>query len=355
MTASDPADPNDHLPFGRYKSFPEFIYGITREIWEDRGLGSKIREYYSPDVVVRTCAGITVGNEPVTVHTIEALHQFPDRQLIGEDIIWASTAGSGFLSSHRLTSVMTHTADGMLGVARRNPIRIRAIADCWVQDQQVKEEWLVRDEAAFARCLGLETRELARQILDRQIRLGVETTFFSPALDRPSRYRPVIAQDADVQRYCEALAAIWNGRHTSVIRHLYFSGVALHGPGAESFHGHAEIDRLVLSYLGAFPDLEFRIESATVNREAEMPVRIAVRWSLTGRHTGFGRFGEPSGAQIYTMGISHAHMTAGQIRQEWMVCDEVSIWKQILVHRGVPATTSPAAASGGSHMNHVEK
>ena len=27
---------------GRYPDVPAFIYGITREIWEDRGIGGKL-------------------------------------------------------------------------------------------------------------------------------------------------------------------------------------------------------------------------------------------------------------------------------------------------------------------------
>ena len=30
---------------GTYSSVPDFIYGITREIWEDRGIGGKLDQY----------------------------------------------------------------------------------------------------------------------------------------------------------------------------------------------------------------------------------------------------------------------------------------------------------------------
>lgn len=46
----------------------------------------------------------------------------------------------------------------------------------------------------------------------------------------------------------------------------------------------------------------------------------------------FGHFGEPTGAPVHVMGISHAHVTAGQVHMEWIVTDEVSIWKQIFAH-----------------------
>ncbi|MEL7161877.1 MAG: nuclear transport factor 2 family protein, partial [Bacteroidota bacterium] len=39
-----------------------------------------------------------------------------------------------------------------------------------------------------------------------------------------------------------------------------------------------------------------------------MPPRAAVRWSLWGKHDGWGRFGTPTGAEVYVLGISHAEL-----------------------------------------------
>jgi hypothetical protein len=69
-----------------------------------------------------------------------------------------------------------------------------------------------------------------------------------------------------------------------------------------------------------------------VNRDPEQPVRVAVRWSLTGTHCGFGHFGEPTGAPVFVMGMSHANLTKDKVMTEFFVTDEVSIWKQIFAH-----------------------
>lgn len=320
------------INLGSYKSVPDFVYGMTREIWEDRGIGGKLQQYYARDVLVRAATGLTVGNAGVTAQTLQTLHQFPDRQLVGEDVIWTPYPDASFLSSHRLTSVMRHTGDGIYGRAEGRMVRTRIIADCWIRDRQVKEEWLVRDQAAFARCLGLEPRALAREMADRDIRNGADIAYFTPARDKPGRYKAVIEDDPAVAAYCAGFRRIWQDKEPGAIRDLYYHGAALHAPGGDVLYGHADIDRFTLGYLGSFPDAALRIDSATVNREPECPVRLAVRWSLTGTHGGFGHFGEPTGAPVYVMGISHACLTAGQVRMEWMVTDEVSIWKQIYAH-----------------------
>lgn len=317
---------------GSYKDVPDFIYGITREIWEDRGIGSKLQKYYAPDILLRAATGFTDSNHGVTAQTLQTLHQFPDRQLVGEDVIWTPYQDGTFLSSHRLTSVMRHTGDGVLGRAQGRMVRSRIIADCWVRDQVVVEEWLVRDQGAFARCLGTDAKTLARDMADRDLRNGVPVSFFVPAHDKPSRYKPTMQDDEAVHSYLRGMKRLWQDKETAVIRDMYFQGAAFHAPGGDVLYGHADIDTFALGYLASFPDAVLKIESARVNRDSEQPVRVAVRWSLTGTHSGFGHFGEPTGATVYVMGMTHANMTGSKVMTEYFVTDEVSIWKQIFAH-----------------------
>ena len=65
-----------------------------------------------------------------------------------------------------------------------------------------------------------------------------------------------------------------------------------------------------------------------------MPPRAALRWSLTGKHDGWGMFGKPTGAEVHIMGMSHAEFGPWGLRREWVTFDEVSIWKQVLLHTG---------------------
>ncbi|WP_250493158.1 ester cyclase [Caballeronia sp. GAWG1-1] len=320
------------MDLGSYRNVPDFIYGITREIWEDRGIGGKLQQYYAPDILLRAATGFTGSNEGVTAQTLQTLHQFPDRQLVGEDVIWTPYADGTFLSSHRLTSVMRHTGDGILGAAKGRMVRSRIIADCWVRDQVVVEEWLVRDQAAFARCLGTDARTLAREMTDRELRQGKPISFFVPAHDKPSRYQPTMQDDEAANAYVRGMKRLWHDKETAAIRDMYFHGAAFHAPGGDVLYGHCDIDTFALGYLASFPDAVLKIESARVNREPEQPVRVAVRWSLTGTHSGFGHFGEPTGAPVYIMGMSHANMTGGKVMTDFFVTDEVSIWKQIFAH-----------------------
>ncbi len=319
---------------GQYRDVPDFIYGITREIWEDRGIGGKLDRYYGATCLVRAATGLAADNKDVTAQTLATLHQFPDRQLIGEDVIWTGYEDGSFLSSHRLISVMRHTGDGSYGRATNRLIKTRIIADCWVVNQVVTEEWLVRDQAAFARCLGLEPQALARQMMEDDLRTKGRVSYFLPEHDRQGVYQPTIQAGREVEIYADGYRRLWGDKDAAIIKQLYFHGAAVEAPGGESYHGHSDIDRFYLGYLAAFPDARFTVESATINRDPGQPVRVALRWSVRGTHTGFGQFGPPTGAPVYIMGISHAYIVDGRITLEWITIDEVVVWKQILAHAG---------------------
>ena len=317
---------------GHYQDVPDFIYGITREIWEDRGIGGKLDRYYAPDILLRAATGLTTSNAGVTAQTLQTLHQFPDRQLVGEDVIWTGAQDGSFLSSHRLVSVMRHSGDGSYGPATQRTVRSRIIADCWVVDTVVTEEWLVRDQAGFARCLGTEPKTLARQMVDHELRTSGAVEFFTPERDRPGRYRPDIQAGDDVERYIAGYRRLWQAKETAAVRDLYFHGANLFAPGGDTYCGHGDIDRFYLGYLASFPDAQLTIESAILSPDPDQPARVALRWGLVGTHSGFGHFGPPTGAPVYVMGMSHAHLVRGQVRFEWILTDEVSIWKQIIAH-----------------------
>lgn len=315
-----------------YPDVPSFIYGCTREIWEERGVRAKLARYYAADCLVRAPSGLTTSMKGVAADTLQTLHQFPDRELVGEDVIWDDRGDGSFLSSHRLLSVMRHGGDGSFGPATGALVKSRIIADCWVRDGVITEEWLVRDGAAFARSLGMAPRDLAARMCDQDRAAGRPVGFFTPADDRAGAFHPQIADDPAADLVAAAYAAIWGEKTPAAIRDFYFPGVAVALPGGVDANGTSELDRFVVGLLASMPDAALTIHSSIVNREPERPVRVALRWSLDGAHTGWGRFGAPTGAPLHVMGLSHFHVSPGRIVAEWFSIDEVSIWKQILAH-----------------------
>ena len=113
----------------KFKDFPDYIVGITKEIWEDRGIAT-LHRYYSDDIVVRSPGSVVLGNQSVIAATMATLAEFPDRQLFGEDVIWSGDPDAGMLSSHRILSTATHDGGGVYGPASGRKLSYRILADC---------------------------------------------------------------------------------------------------------------------------------------------------------------------------------------------------------------------------------
>ena len=148
----------------KYKDFPDYILKITKQIWEGKDVNS-ISDFYSDNIPVRSPFGVTYGNKPVIDATFATLKEFPDRQLLGEDVIWNGNDENGYHSSHRILSKGTHLGDGAYGKPTGKSIYYRVIADCACKNNQVYDEWIVRDQGAMVRQIGLLQKNLLKKLL----------------------------------------------------------------------------------------------------------------------------------------------------------------------------------------------
>ena len=307
-----------------FRDLPHFIYAITAKIWEGRQVHA-IRDYYTKDCPLRSPGGLCLGSEGVVAATKATLAEFPDRRLLGEDVVWCGDDQNGYLSSHRILSTATHAGNGLYGLATNKKVCYRVIADCWCKANQVHEEWLVRDQGAIARQLDMSVRQLAQQ----QVDAGLDI-WFTPAVDVPSAYKPVLATDEDAVRYVELWNAIWCDANLAVIPANYHHAVSLAGPSGMNWVGHEGIYRFHLGYLASIAEPKLKVLDLTAT-DGPGGKTIAMRWEITGNCSGLGVFhGGLREAEMYVMGISHARYVGGKIEAEWVVVDEVSVWKQVL-------------------------
>lgn len=316
----------------KFRDFPDYIIGITKEIWEDRGIAT-LHRYYAPQVVVRSPASVVVGNQGVIAATMATLAEFPDRTLLGEDVIWSGTPEEGMLSSHRLLSTATHLGDGAYGKATGHKLTYRIIADCHAIANQIDDEWLIRDQGAIVRQMGWDPRDFARDQIAREG--GPEACMkpLSPATDRPGPYTGRGNANEWGARLACTLTRIM-GADMAAIGQVYDRAAQLEYPGGVTGHGHGAADRFWMSLRAAFPDADFAIHHVIGRDDPQMPPRAAVRWSLHGKHSGWGRFGAPTGAEVYVLGITHAEFGLWGLRRDYTLFDETAIWKQILLATG---------------------
>ncbi|MCW8333312.1 ester cyclase [Vibrio sp. SCSIO 43135] len=316
----------------KWRDFPDYIIGITKEIWEDRGLHT-LEHYYSPDIVVRTPLSIAQGNEGVISATMATLAEFPDRTLFGEDVIWSGSPEQGMLSSHRIISTATHSIDGFYGKATNTKLRFRIIADCHAINNQINDEWLIRDQADIAKQLGMTSEQFARNQIEFEG--GVENSKFpfTPECDVQGPYLGVGNDDEYGQRYESILNSIMNAEF-SVIPKEYDRACIGEYAGGRTALSHHEIDHFWISLRSSFPNAKFTVHHRIGRDDPMMSPRAAIRWSLQGKHEGYGAFGQPTGKEVHIMGISHAEFGPWGLRREFTLIDETAIWKQILLQKG---------------------
>ena len=321
----------------KFSTFPDYIIGVTKEIWEDRGI-TTLHHYYAKDIVVRSPASVVVGNDGVIAATMATLAEFPDRALYAEDVIWSGTPETGMLSSHRLLSTATHTGDGAYGAATGKTLTYRIIADCHARGNVIDDEWLIRDQGAIVRQMGWQPEDFARQKIAQEGGPQACVRPLSPATDRPGPYAGRGNDNEWGGRLTDLLGRIMTADFAAIPQ-VYDRAALLEYPGGVQAHSHGGADRFWMGLRAAFPDAVFTAHHVIGRDDALMPPRAAVRWSLHGKHSGWGRFGGPSGAEVYVLGITHAEFGAfgaqgWGLRREFTLFDETAIWKQILLHTG---------------------
>lgn len=316
----------------KFRDFPDYIIGITKEIWEDRGIAT-LHRYYAPDIVVRSPASVVIGNEGVIAATLATLAEFPDRALLGEDVIWCGTPETGMLSSHRILSTATHLGDGVYGRASGRKLAYRIIADCHAVDNQINDEWLIRDQGAIVRQMGLEPEAYARDLITREGGPDAAVRPLTPKTDRQGPYGGRGNDDEWGRRYADILTRIMNA-DIAVIHTAYDRACHLEYPGGVTAHGRGAADRFWTGLRASFPSATFTIEHCIGRDDSAMAPRAAIRWSLWGRQDGWGVFGAPTGKEVYVLGASHAEFGPFGLRREYTLYDETAIFKQILLATG---------------------
>jgi predicted ester cyclase len=307
-----------------FQSLEHYIRMITDRIWEQRRIDD-IYRYYTDPCVVETPSGVSTAVEDVVTGTRATLVAFPDRRLLCEDVIGWGTPERGYYSSHRIISPMTHLGDGAFGAATGKRIHVRTIADCWCIDNRIAHEWLVRDQSAIAKAIGVPIKELALRWLEKTN--GVFSKPIAPAA--PAPFAPQVSQSAHAQQYANAYAAIWGGDIANTCGAVFDEAVHAITPAETHRYGQKEVISFWAEFLARLSGARFKVEHLIEEATADGEVRVAMRWRVKALSTGNDSFGV-AGKPMEIMGISHSQWKNGLIVREWILIDEVALAMQLL-------------------------
>ena len=314
----------------KYKNFPDYILKITKQIWEGKDVDS-IGEFYTDNIPVRSPFGITYGNKPVIEATYNTLKEFPNRQLLGEDVIWNGNDDKGYHSSHRILSKGTHLGDGFYGKPTGKDIYYRVIADCACKDNQVYDEWIVRDQGAMVRQIGYTPKEFAQIMIDKEGGLEKAKKLFDKNDIKPSDYYPInVEKSSPGENYSKILSKVFEGGYDFKD---YNRASNIYWPGNKLGHGREDISKFWNSLKDIFTDIKFTIEHVGYLDESNKNPRASIRWFLEGLHSNDSEdYGKKTNSKLFIMGINHVELNQDGIIREWVLFDEVAIWKQILMN-----------------------
>ena len=314
----------------KYKDFPDYILKITKQIWEGKDVDS-IGEFYTENIPVRSPFGITYGNKPVIEATYNTLKEFPNRQLLGEDVIWNGNDDNGYHSSHRILSKGTHLGDGFYGKPTGKDIYYRVIADCACKDNQVYDEWIVRDQGAMVRQIGYTPKEFAQIMIDKEGGLEKAKKLFDKNDVKLSDYNPIkVEKSSPGEKYSKILSKVFEEGYDFKD---YNRASNIYWPGNKLGHGREDIAKLWNSLKSIFTDIKFTIEHVGYINEPNKNPRASIRWFLEGIHSKESKdYGEKTNSKLFIMGINHVELNLDGVIREWVLFDEVAIWKQILMN-----------------------
>lgn len=313
-----------------FVDFPHYIIRITELIWHDRQV-DRIHDWYAPDCAIHTLAGDIAGAQTVVDNTWATLKAFPDRRLDGDNVIWSDDCDGKFYSSHLITSKMTNEGESEFGPATGRKVRVQTIAECLCKNNQVVEEWLVRDNLAIAEQLGFDADEFARLEAEADRKKGFSLIDFHAANRQRVELGDSLAADAGSATAIAiaALSALWHTRDWETAKDLYDFRVEATYPGAARLYGPDQIESWFAPLHAALSDTQVAIEHV-----AEIPYLgeardVAIRWSVVGTHSGDGRYGPATGAPTYILGVSHYRVMKGRIREEVTIWDDIAVRRQV--------------------------
>jgi predicted ester cyclase len=315
-----------------YADIVDYIVQITHRIWEEKEIGL-IYDTYVHNVSVWTTEGLSYGREAVIASTIRTLAACPDVRLFANEVIWSGNDRDGFHTSHRIVWVGRNTGYSIYGSPTGRRILRTGIANCFVKENRIMEEWIVRDELALVQQLGIDPLAAAARLGSQG---GGEAQRETGELERikgqgtPPVMPPKAGDDFDVEDFVRrSYHEIWDWRRLNKIDQYCSPGYVCHTVPVRKLTGRGDYKAHLLGLMAVFPDATLTIDEVYWMEDAQRGYKTMTRWTLQGTHLGPGPYGRPTGRRVRLMGISHHRIQDGKFIEEWMIYDEFALLKQL--------------------------
>jgi predicted ester cyclase len=320
-----------------YTDIVDYIVRCTHLIWDERDVGL-IYTHYTHNCVLYGTMGTIYDRESIVRDTIQRLVSLPERRGMATQVLWTGDDKKGFYTSHLVTGSGRHTQDGHLGPATGKTFVSRTIADCMVYRNRIYREWVVADNMAIIKQLGLDPHKFAEEAAQALYGKGVKNIDIGENRRLLGQLPPEDEADTSIANSelevetLKWLHDVFNRRMFGGIKKVYAPNAQYHGPNMVELYGQAAVLHQHLGLVGSIPDAMYMPQHICSNPCEEGGIKVAVRWLIEGHHLGYGilsELGKPTGHRLQVMGMTHFHYKNGRIVDEWNVYDELSLLMQI--------------------------
>ncbi|KAJ5581215.1 hypothetical protein N7450_007516 [Penicillium hetheringtonii] len=328
-----------------YSDIVDYIVRCTHRIWDERDIGL-IYTHYTHNCVLYGTMGTVYDRESIVRDTIQRLVSLPERRGMATQVLWNGDDKEGFYTSHLVTGAGRHTQFGHFGPATGKTFVSRTIADCMIYRNKIYREWVVADNMAIIKQLGLDPHTFAHDAAKALFDKGVENIDIGENRRIVGQQPPETKCDTSIAnneievQTLEWLHDVFNCRMFGRIEKIYAPNAQYHGPKMSELYGPAAVLHQHLGLVGSIPDAAYMPQHILSTPCEEGGVKVAVRWVMEGHHLGYGilsELGKPTGRRLQVMGMTHYHYRNGRIVDEWNVYDELSLLTQLKLGEMVEA------------------
>lgn len=319
-----------------FNDIVDYIIRITHRIWEQKNVGLCL-DYYGKICPVHTLGSYSEEVETVVSATLKTIGAFPDRSLIGENVVWRDLGEeAGYYSSHRITSIMTNKGPSEFGPATGKTGRVTTIADCVCYENKIVYEWLMRDNSFLIKQLGIDLYDAANHFAQ----FTAPQEFYDWKAKEIARVKAGQATEHQwptaVNSECEKLAQDWiatffNRKDYGPLKDFYHLNAKAQWPGGVEATGLPGIRGVFIQWLAQCPDAKATCDHIAVTRFEDAGYDIAIRWSVAGTFAARNeQLAQYSGQDFFVLGSTHLRVIDGKISEEWTVFDEIAAYANLI-------------------------
>jgi hypothetical protein len=229
-----------------YTDIVDYIVRCTHLIWDERDIGL-IYSHYTHNCVLYGTISTIYDRESIVRDTIQRLVSLPERRGMATQVLWNGDDKKGFYTSHLVTGSGRHTQAGHFGPATGKTFVSRTIADCMIYRNRIYREWVVADNMAIVKQLGLEPRPFARESAKALFDKGLEAIDIgengrlSGQLPPEDEANTSIANNEIEVETLSWLHNMFSRRMFGTIKKVYAPNAQYHGPKMVELYGPAAV------------------------------------------------------------------------------------------------------------------